>query len=96
MLPVYVFMFTNCPGEEYVDIILCDGYNRFGTSPDHTVWKSFKEVFGIGYDRMALLPGNKPLGAGETSTVSAGGDKIQWIQDAFESLRDDFPRVAEV
>ncbi|KAG5185799.1 hypothetical protein JKP88DRAFT_254751 [Tribonema minus] len=55
------------PGENYVDMVVCSGYNRAGSDPEHMVWQTFQEVYGPAYQQMADLPGRKPLGVGETS-----------------------------
>ncbi|KAG5182566.1 glycoside hydrolase superfamily, partial [Tribonema minus] len=81
------------PGDDVVDIILCSAYNRSGLEGHG--WESFDEVFGGGYDRMASIPGNKPLGLGETGSTDWGGDKPAWISDAFNQLVYKYTRVQE-
>mmetsp|Transcript_10069 Transcript_10069/g.14203 ORF Transcript_10069/g.14203 Transcript_10069/m.14203 type:complete len:381 (-) Transcript_10069:47-1189(-) len=83
------------PGEEYVDVVLCSAYNRSGISEWHTEWESLEDIFAPGYDRMLELPGNKPLGVGETSTVE-GPLKAQWLKEAIETLYYEYPRVEEI
>ncbi|KAG5180208.1 glycoside hydrolase superfamily, partial [Tribonema minus] len=83
------------PGGDVVDMILCSGYNRAGVDSDHTSWQSFSEVFSSGYYKMASLDGGKPLGVAETSSTSWGGDKAQWIRDAFDAVVNQFTRVEQ-
>jgi len=83
------------PGEDVVDMILCNGYNRKGMSQWHKSWESFNELFSGGYARMSQLPGYKPLGVGETSTTGRG-DKSQWYRDAIKDVVHKFTRVQEL
>jgi hypothetical protein len=45
--------------------------------------------------RIAALT-SKPIGVGETSCVSKGGNKAQWITDAFNTMSYEFARLTEV
>eukprot|EP00611_Tribonema_gayanum_P032727 TRINITY_DN989_c0_g1_i5.p1 TRINITY_DN989_c0_g1~~TRINITY_DN989_c0_g1_i5.p1 ORF type:complete len:409 (-),score=130.23 TRINITY_DN989_c0_g1_i5:608-1834(-) len=85
------------PGAQYVDMVVCSGYNRAGSPGYEAVeWQSFEEMFAPAYAQMAALNPTVPLGIGETSTVElAGYDKAQWIRDAFASMATAFPRLRQ-
>jgi len=83
------------PGDDVVDMVMCNAYNRYGLSKWHNDWESFRDVFQAGYDEMLKLPGNKPLGIGETGTTGYGYKKAQWFKDAFKDLAERFVRVEE-
>ncbi|KAG5188801.1 glycoside hydrolase superfamily [Tribonema minus] len=84
------------PGPEYVDMVVCSGYNRAGVS-GRDYWVTFTEMFTNGYNQMLTLPDNKPLGLGETgSSAWKDYDRAQWITDAFNDLYFKFTRVAQV
>ncbi len=80
------------PGDRYVDILGMDGYN-WGTS--RTVekhgwksnWKSFEEIFSSSYKELKKLSTKKPLFVFETSTVDTGGNKEDWIYNAFSTIQ---------
>jgi hypothetical protein len=39
---------------------------------------------------------DRPIGVGETSCPSQGGDKAQWILDAFDTIANEFTHMTEV
>lgn len=81
------------PGSEYVDIIGIDGFN-FGTSqPGHT-WVSFGQIFNQSYN--IVLSYNKPVIISETASSEIGGNKSEWINDMFASIRRDYPQITEI
>jgi Glycosyl hydrolase family 26 len=85
------------PGSEVVDTITCSAYNRAGSDYWHQKWERFSDVYNFGYWQMNALPGGKSLGVAETSSSSGmGGNKPQWIRDAFNDLLWKFPRVNAV
>lgn len=77
------------PGAAYVDVLAIDGYN-WGTCKSWSTWHSFDQVFHTAYARVAAL-GDQPIWIAEFGSAEPGGDKAQWIRDAFAST--DFPRV---
>ena len=83
-------------GEDVVDMIMCNAYNRAGVDEYHMTWNSFSDTISDGYERIAALPGNMPLGIGETSTTNSGGNKAQWFRDSFEDIFTKFDRIQEV
>ncbi len=84
------------PGDGYVDYVALDGYN-WGTSGfGPNKWESFSQVFGPSYQTITQLS-SKPVIIAETASAEAGGDKAQWIRDAYLSaIPQCFPRVAAV
>ncbi len=80
------------PGDEYVDWVGLTGYNN-GTSYDWDRWRDFGPIYsGIYHEYSSLYP-DKPLIITEFSSNEAGGDKSEWIRDAFRQLAEDFPRI---
>lgn len=85
------------PGDEWVDMVLVTCYNRAGTdqwSPPSS-WREFRDVFKTPYDKICALT-SKPIGLAETSSTTYGGDKVQWILNAFKAFANDFPRLSQV
>ncbi len=80
------------PGDAYVDWLGLDGYN-WGTSAPGKSWQSFAQVFGATYADLTALSA-KPLLIAKTASAEAGGDKADWIADAYSArtLRQ-FPRI---
>jgi hypothetical protein len=83
------------PGDDWVDMVVISCYNRAFTDRAHNHWRSFKEQFKDAYEQVINMT-DRPVGVAEMGTVSNGGDKPQWIIDAFTSIYYDFPRVREV
>lgn len=81
------FMFQY-PGDDYVDIISINGYN-WGTSTTKfsCEWRTFDEVYYPAYEAVKVT--NKPIILGEWSSTETGGDKAEWIEDAFDKLNSE-------
>ena len=79
------------PGDNYVDAVGVNVYNRAGLDQWHTTYPSFQALFTPAYARLTNLT-RKPLFIGEMSATSYGGDKCQWITDAFNAWSQ-FPQV---
>jgi hypothetical protein len=77
------------PGAEFVDVLALDGFN-WGTVRPWIGWRSFEEVFGSAYERVAAL-GAQPVWFAETASAEAGGSKAEWVLDMFNSQA--FPRL---
>lgn len=86
---------TYYPGDAYVDYIGMNGYN-WGTVIDTpewvSVWQDLAEVFGYSYD-VAVANADKPIIISETASTEVGGNKAEWITDAFAQLPTRFPEV---
>ena len=86
---------TLWPGDDDVDYLGMDGFNwgRTGNPPG---WPSLPSIFGGLYGELRKLS-DKPVVIAEVGCADAGGDKAQWIRDAFgHDLRRHFPGVAAV
>ena|GEM_PF-1809456 len=83
------------PGDAWVDMVVITNYNRAYTDSGHQYWHSFADDFKPAYDQVVKLT-KKPIGVAEMSTTSYGGNKPQWILDAFRALRDQFPQVQQI
>ncbi|MDY6903477.1 MAG: glycosyl hydrolase [Thermodesulfobacteriota bacterium] len=79
------------PGPDYVDVVGMDGYN-WGTSRTQSVhgwvsrWQSFQVIFQAAYHELRAIAPEKPLFVFETGSVTAGGDRAQWVADMFDTL----------
>ena len=80
------------PGDKEVDWLALDGYN-WGETRDGSTWQSFEEIFKEGYDTLTELDSEKPLMVGEMGCAEEGGNKGKWIEEAFQSLGQRFPRI---
>ena len=84
------------PGDEYVDSISINSYNRCGTSIHHTELKSFAEEFRPAYETILGFT-ERPIGIGETSTTSfCQADKIEWFRDLFKAVTEEFRKVNNI
>ena len=73
------------PGNSYVDYIGIDGYN-WGDAASWSKWRSFKEVFSEAYND-ASRHYKKPVLITEFSSSTSGGDKKEWIKQAFSEMK---------
>jgi beta-mannanase len=79
------------PGNDVVDWIGIDGYNRGGAQ-----WRSLQQVFSATYQTIATHT-TKPIMFAEISSAEQGGSKAQWITTGFLStIPRLFPRVRAV
>jgi hypothetical protein len=78
------------PGDDAVDWIGFDGYN-WGTSQSWSGWSGFYSTFSDIYNRFRLYP--KPMMIAEFASAEVGGDKSQWIRDAFLYTKGLFTNV---
>jgi beta-mannanase len=87
------------PGDEYVDWMCFDGYN-WGTSSFgqqfNSRWTSFDEIFADSYDRLQAISLGKPIIIGEFASTEDGGDKADWIIDAFNRMEQEYPQIKAV
>lgn len=72
------------PGDDYVDFVGADVYN-WGTAQSWSTWKSFDEAAWPAYS--AISTRGKPVIISEWGCGEQGGDKAQWITDAFNIVR---------
>lgn len=79
------------PGDRYVDLVALDGYN-WGTGREDEVWRTPKEIFGVGLEQLGRLAPDTPILIGETASAESGGSKADWISDLVGYLAEQ-PRV---
>jgi len=82
------------PGDAYVDWTGLDGYN-WGLNPANPDrWRSFDELFGATYQRIAneVAP-DKPLLIGEIGSTEKGGSKAEWIEEALAAIPVKYPKI---
>jgi len=85
------------PGDEYVDWIGLDGYNFYPQDPwgGNRPLRDFDNCFRALYDSCSVL-GDQPMMIAEFGTgefQSESFDKAQWITDAFDKIKTDYPRI---
>jgi hypothetical protein len=76
------------PGDAYVDWLAVDGYNWGGAE-----WKSFQQVFDSAFGRLRAITTAKPVMIAEFASAHRSGDKSDWITDAFNRLKTNYPFV---
>ncbi|MEW9698220.1 glycoside hydrolase family 26 protein [Paenibacillus sp. SI8] len=72
------------PGDDYVDMLSIDGYN-WGESRKAGNWRTFGEVFGNSYHALKSIS-HKPILITELSSSENGGNKANWIKNAFQEI----------
>jgi len=76
------------PGHDAVDVVGFSAYN-YGTTPAcNSLWQSPSAVFGPYLDRMRAMAPMKPIFITQTASGSSGGNKSQWLIDAYAYLSD--------
>lgn len=82
------------PGNEYVHMFGITGYNT-GTyyAAEHGErWRTFDEIYTSITEHSEKIYGKFPWIITEFASSSIGGDKVLWINDMFESLKD-YPHI---
>lgn len=82
------------PGDAYVDEFSIDVYNLI-SSPG-SKWTSFHDLVINDYNELSLISDKPAVNIGEFSSSNYGGNKTQWILDAFKSALCDFPRMTNL
>jgi hypothetical protein len=82
------------PGDDFVDWICSDGYNWApGRAGDD--YRPFKDIFAGFYGWASLH--DKPIMVGEFGVQERNpGEKAQWITDARQAIKSDFPRLRAI
>lgn len=71
------------PGDAYVDVVGFSSYNQSYA----TAWMSPNQVFGPYIQEIrSSVTFVKPIFIAQTATCSTGGDKDQWLRDAYSYL----------
>ncbi|MBQ7668918.1 MAG: endoglucanase [Clostridia bacterium] len=78
------------PGDEYVDIVGLTAYNTGNYFKDE-YWTSFDELYADYYSEYARIF-EKPLMITEFGSSTFGGDKVEWVKDMFDSIKN-YPRI---
>ena len=80
------------PGSSYVDWL---GLSVYGQMVPEGGWDGFEDMIDKPYNELAAVDETKPMmlaewGVGE---FPAKGSKSEWIEDAFNTIRESFPRL---
>jgi hypothetical protein len=81
------------PGAEYVDWVSTGALN-FGTVAHWSRWWTFDELFGRRYPDLAAF--GKPIMVDELGSLSVGGDRRLWYDEALTNLPARYPAVRAV
>ena len=74
------------PGDEYVDIVGLTAYNTGNYYPGEN-WNSFEELYDSYYKEYDRLF-EKPLMITEFGSNLVGGDKVAWVKDMFNKIKE--------
>jgi len=83
------------PGTGQVDWLGLDGYN-WGTTQPWSRWESFADIFTDAYARLTALAPDKPMLIAELGCAEEGGNKAQWLRDAFQQIISQFEKIKAV
>ncbi len=78
------------PGAAHVDWVATGALN-FGSVAYWSQWWTFRELFGMKYERLASF--NKPIMIAEFGALATGGDRSAWYRDALADLPRRYPAV---
>lgn len=79
------FFMNYYPGPAYVDYFGIDGYN-WGDGKEWSRWMEFREIFEKPYKAITSQT-SKPILISEFSSAQSGGDKAEWIKNAFQAIK---------
>lgn len=80
------------PGDNYVDWVAIDGYNR-GNIPGND-WQQLSKLMAGMYQQFKTIAPAKPIMIAETGSVEQGGSKAGWYNDALTyDLKWTMPRI---
>jgi len=83
------------PGDSYVDYVAIDGYN-WGTTQSWSSWQFFHDIFLPAYQAL-IGTTQKPIQISEWASTETGGNKAQWITDAFNQITTGkFPQISHL
>jgi hypothetical protein len=80
------------PGDAYVDVLGMDGYN-WGTTQTvprngwQSQWRTFREISEPLYRELKALAPRKPIVVFEIASTDQGGDKRDWIKEAWGTAK---------
>ncbi|MHB1355183.1 MAG: glycosyl hydrolase [Anaerolineae bacterium] len=83
------------PGDDVVDYVGTTVLNH-GLAPatDWAVWRTFAELTQNQYQ--AIEKWGKPVILTEVATAEQGGNKAEWLRQAFTTIKDSYPLVVAV
>jgi len=88
--PAYEMYDEYWPGEDFVDWIAVGALN-YGTVAPWSQWWTFDEIFTKPYE--VLSEYNKPLMISEFGSLSVGGDRVKWFEEALTDFPTKYPAV---
>ena len=91
--PAYLQYKIYYPGKNYVDWVGVGALN-YGSVAPWSKWWSFKEIFGDYYDRLNVF--GKPLMITEMGSLTVGGNRTRWFENAFDSLPEKYPGLRAI
>ncbi len=91
--PAYGWFNEYFPGADYVDWVGV-GVLNYGTVAPWSQWWTFEEIFGKHY--AALAEFGKPIMISEFGSLVVGGDRVEWLADALETIRECYPMIRAV
>jgi hypothetical protein len=74
------------PGDEVVDVVGFSAFNFGACVASGEGWDTYEEAIEPYMERMEALAPEKPIILAQTGTVERGGDKGEWLVDAFGKL----------
>ncbi|MES2396916.1 MAG: glycosyl hydrolase [Bacteroidota bacterium] len=91
--PAYENFDAYYPGDNYVDWI-GTGTLNYGTVATWSQWWSFDEIFGRYYPQLSKY--KKPIIITEFGSLSVGGNRAKWYEDALSSMPIKYPAIKSV
>jgi len=88
--PAYGFFNEYYPGNSYVDFIGVGTLN-YGPVASWAQWWSFDEIFRKYYTTISTF--KKPIILTEFASLSYGGNRQKWYEDALKSIPEKYPAV---
>lgn len=87
------------PGADYVDYVGIDIYNFGNTMKwnkwfwNRSRWRNPKDIIGKPYERIIRMAPDKPILLCEVGSTSSGGNKKEWIEKFFKSIKNKYKAV---
>ena len=88
--PAYGFFKDFYPGNAYVDYVGVGTLN-YGTVANWSKWWSFKDIFGKFYNDLSSF--GKPIMLTEFGSLSVGGNRGKWFEEAMSEIPKSYPAV---
>lgn len=88
--PAYGYFEDYYPGSEFVDYV-GTGTLNYGPVVNWGKWWSFNEILGNHYQELAAF--KKPIMLTEFASLSYGGDRNQWYDEALRDIPIKYPQV---